>query len=66
MNQYDPTFDLKIIVGHYDLTYISCSSDFALYLEDCLMYEHHTPRLWVSMTRPQINVFHCDLYFMVQ
>ena len=27
------------------------SSDFALYLEDCLMYEHHTSGLWVSMTR---------------
>ena len=30
MNQYDPTFDLKINVGH---------CDFALYLEDYLMYE---------------------------
>ena len=33
------------------LTYISWSSDFALYLEDYLMYEHHTLGLWVSMTR---------------
>ena len=24
------------------MTYISWSSEFALYLEDCLMYEHHT------------------------
>ena len=24
------------------MTYIPWSSDFALYLEDCLMYEHHT------------------------
>ena len=39
MNQYDPRFDLKINVGH--LTYILWSSDFALYLEDYLMYEHH-------------------------
>ena len=49
MNQYDLTFDLKINVGH--LTYISWSSDFELYLEDCLMYEHHTLGLWVSMTQ---------------
>ena len=34
MNQYDPTFDLKINVS---VTYISWYSDFALYLEDCLM-----------------------------
>ena len=37
MNQYDLPFDLKIKVGHCDLYR---SSDFALYLEDCLMYEH--------------------------
>ena len=56
MSQYDPMFDLKIFVtyiswfvGHCD--YISRSSEFALYLEDCLMYEHHTFGLWVSMTK---------------
>ena len=27
------------------VTYISWSSDFALYLEDYLMYEHHTSGL---------------------
>ena len=36
--------------GQHDL-YISRSSDFALYLENYLMYEHHTLGLWVSMTR---------------
>ena len=52
MSQYDPTFDFKINVGHCDLvTYISWSSDFALYLQDYLIYEHHTLVLWVSMTR---------------
>ena len=30
-------FDLRINVGHCDLW----SSDFALYLEDYLMYEHY-------------------------
>ena len=33
------------LVGHevkVSMTYISQSSDFVLYLEDYLMYEHHT------------------------
>ena len=43
MSQYDPTFVLKINVGHCDLyVYMSWSSGFALYLEDYFMYEHHT------------------------
>ena len=33
------------------VTYILWFSEFALYLEDYLMYEHHTSGLWVSMTR---------------
>ena len=49
MSQYDPTSDLQIFVGHCD--YISWSTEFGLCLEDCLMYEHHTFGLWVSMTR---------------
>ena len=40
MSQYDPKFYLKINIGHCDL-YL-WSSDFALHLEDYLMYEHHT------------------------
>ena len=48
MSQYDLTFDFKINVGS---TYILWSSDFALYLEAYLIYEHHTLGLWVSMTR---------------
>ena len=62
--QYDPTCDLKINVSHCD--FISWSSDFALYLEDYLMYEHHTFGLWVSMSdvwpqnkcRSQWPIFH--------
>ena len=49
MSQYNPTFDLRINVGHSDLYFIV--HDFALYLEDCLIYEHHTLGLWVSITR---------------
>ena len=46
MNQYDPTFDLKI-----NVTYIPWSSDFALYHEDYLMYEQYYLGLSVSMTQ---------------
>ena len=50
------------------MTYILWSSDFALYLEDYLMYVHHT--LGLNQYDPRfdlkINVGHCDLYFMVQ
>ena len=42
MSRYDPMFDLKINVGHHVLTYISWSSDFALYLENYPVAEHHT------------------------
>ena len=60
------------LVGHemkVSMTHISLSRDFALYLEDYLMYEHHTLGLWVSITPTfnlKINVGYCDLYFMVQ
>ena len=47
MSLYDPTFKLKN-VGHSDL--VSWSSDFVLYREAYLMYEHHTLGLLISMT----------------
>ena len=51
--------------GQHDL--YSWSSDFAIYLEDYLMYVHHTLGLWISITWDlKINVGHCDLYFIVQ
>ena len=66
MCQYDQTYDLKINLGY--LTYISWSSDFALYLEDfhiCTSYfeimNQYDPRFDLK-----INIGHCDLYFMVQ
>ena len=44
---YDSVWpDLKINVGHFDIW----SSDFVLYLKDCLMYDHHLLGLWVGMT----------------
>ena len=36
---------------NFTVTYISWSSDFVIYLEYCLMYEHHTLELWVSTTQ---------------
>ena len=47
------------------MTYISWSTDFSLYLENYLIYEHHTLGLWV-MSDLKINTGHCGLYFMVQ
>ena len=49
MSQYDPKFDTKLI--SVTVTYISCSSDFALYLEEYLIYKHNTYGLRVSTTR---------------
>ena len=62
MSQYDTAFDLKVNVGHCDLYFLvhwiwpdlwpqNIYSDFALYLENSSVAEHHTLGLWVSMTR---------------
>ena len=51
------------------VTYISWSSDFALYLEDHLTYAHHISQImkWYDTTFDlNMIVSHCDLYFMVQ
>ena len=59
-------------MGHevkVNMTYISRSSDFALYLEDYLMYVHHTSG-YINQYDPRfdlkIKIGHCDLYFLVQ
>ena len=49
MSQYVTTFDLKINVGHCDLYFMVQWCDFALYLEDYLMFEHHTLGLWAGI-----------------
>ena len=51
MNKYDPTFDLKIIVGHCDVYFMVHWFWVILYLEEYLMYEHHTSGLLVSIIR---------------
>ena len=50
------------------MTYISWSSDFALYLEDFDIWTLHFGIMsqYDSMFDLKINVGHCDLYFMVQ
>ena len=49
------------------MTCISRFSDFALYLEDYLMYEHFGIMSQYDMTFDlKINIGHCDLYFKVQ
>ena len=55
------------LVGHevkVSMTYISWSSDFTLYLEDYLMYVHHTFGVWIGMTHHStsklmwVTIFH--------
>ena len=51
------------------MTYISGLSDFALYLEDYLMYKHDTLKIMSQydlMLDLKIKVGQCDLYVMVQ
>ena len=46
------------------MTYISWVSDFALYLEDCLIYKHNTFGLMSQydlMLDLKMKMVHCDL-----
>ena len=47
MSQYDPKLYLKINIGHSDIFY---GPVILLYLDDYLVYEHHTLGLRVSKT----------------
>ena len=47
------------------MPYISCSSDFASYIEDYLMYERQTFGYDETFDL-KVNVVHDELYFMVQ
>ena len=47
MSQCDLTLDIEINVGHCDLYVIV--HDFALYLEDYLMYKHRTSGLMFDL-----------------
>ena len=62
MGQYDPMFGLKINVGLCD--YIPWSSDFVLYLQDCLSY-FQIMRQCDPNFDLKVNISQHDLYFMV-
>ena len=67
MSQYDPTFDLKINVGHCDLYFT---------VQWCCLISWRLFHVWtsffgiMSQYGPKFdlktNVGHCDIYFMVQ
>ena len=48
------------------MTHIPWSSDFALYLEDYLLYEQYYLSPYDPKFNLKINIGHYDLYFMVQ
>ena len=64
MNQYDPTFDLKINVGHCDLYSMVqwfCLISWGLFDEWTILFgimSQHDPKFVLK-----INIGHCDLYF---
>ena len=64
MNQYNMTFDLKI--NEVTVTYISWSSDSALYLEDYFMYEHHYLGLWTYISWSSDCALYLQDYFMYE
>ena len=61
MNEYDKTFDPKVLIGRCHL--ISRFNDFALYLGTQLVYEHISLTVCLLMTRPLTLIIlgHCDL-----
>ena len=67
MNQYDPTFDLKINVGHCDLYSMVqwfCLISWRLF-DVCTSY-FGSMNQYNQTIDLKINVGHCDLYSMVQ
>ena len=67
MNQYDPTFDLKINVGHCDLystVQWFCLISWRLFDAWTLLFgimSQYDKKFYL-----QVNIGHCDLYFMAQ
>ena len=57
MFAYDQTFDLKVVLGQYDL--ISQFSDFPLYLGTQLVYEHTFA--YDKTFDHKVLLGHCDL-----
>ena len=66
MSQFDPTFDFKINLGHWDLYFIVqwfclISWRFDVWISYFGIMSQYDP-----MFDLRINVGHCDIYFMVQ
>ena len=62
MNEYDQTFNPKILIGHYDL--ISWFSDFASYLGTQLVYDQTSFTLFFGYDKtfdPNVAIGHYDL-----
>ena len=67
MSQYDPAFDLKINVGHYDLYFmVQCFCHISWSLFDIWTPYFGIMSQYDPMFDLKITVCHCDLYFMVQ
>ena len=67
MSQYDPKFDLKINIGHYDLYVMVqwfCLISWRLF--DVRTSYFGSMNQYDQMFDLKINVGHCDLYSMVQ
>ena len=67
MSQYDPTFDLKINVGHCDLYFMVqwfCLMSWRLF--DVCKSDFGSVNQYDQTFDLKINVGHCDLYFIVQ
>ena len=67
MNQYDPKFDFKINIGHYDLYFMVqwfCLISSRLF-DVCISY-FGSMNQYDQRFDLKINVGHCGLYSMVQ
>ena len=68
MSQYNPTCDLQIFVGHYDLHFIMVHWIYPL---SWRLFDVWTSYFLIMSQYDttfdlEINIGHCDLYFMVQ
>ena len=67
MSQFDPTYDLQIFVGYYDLYFMVhwiCPLSWRLFDVWTSYFRIMSP--YDTTFDLEINVSHCDLYFMVQ
>ena len=71
MIKYDQAVDPKIIIGHFDLCDLySCFSDFALYLQDHLIYHHENKSVlrtppYIPLLNSKTGVYRGIHYFLI-